>query len=299
MQELVDSFDDYAEELQRYDTAQDRYLETYQQAYELSKLTRDIEGSINDQDSIRAKKELQKLEDKINGIKESGRAISEDELGLLQKEYELRLAEIALEDAQNAKSLVRLTRNEEGNWGYTYTADQDKIAEAEQSYEDKLYEYMRQADTMAESASRAILTLNREMAEALAALDVNAEDYEEQVAAITEFYGQQIAYYAEQYNISVDAIGTVAKESAAKYKPEVVDIIESDNSGLQTNFHETVLSIIGDFDSIDTAVSEVMGGIQTTYDETIAAFQEYQRQNQETCELAGTDVEHMAQFISE
>ena len=298
MQEIVDSFSNYENELKRYDAEQDRYLETYQQAYELSKLTRDIQNSINDQDSIRAKQELQKLESKINDIKKSGRQISQDELSLLQKEYELRLAEIALEDAQNAKSMVRLSRDNEGNWGYIYTADQDKIAEAEQKYEDKLYEYMRQADTMAEGASRAILTLNREMAEALAALDVNAEDYEEQVAAITKFYGDQIAYYAEQYNISVDAIETVAKESAARYKPEVVDIIKSENSGLQTNFEETVLAIIGHFGSMDTAVSEVMGGIQTTYDETIAAFQEYQRQNQETCELAGTDIEHMAQFIS-
>jgi hypothetical protein len=33
------------------------------------------------------------------------------------------LAEIALEDAQNAKSTVRLTQDSEGNFGYVYTAD--------------------------------------------------------------------------------------------------------------------------------------------------------------------------------
>jgi hypothetical protein len=33
-----------------------------------------------------------------------------------------------------------MSRDAEGNWGYVYTADEDKIAEAEQSYEDKLYE---------------------------------------------------------------------------------------------------------------------------------------------------------------
>lgn len=297
MQDIVDSFDDYEDELKRYDTAQDRYLEPYRQAYELSKLTRDIDNSINDQDSIRAKKELQKLEDKIAQIKESGRAISENELGLLQKEYELRLAEIALEDAQNAKSLVRLTRNNEGNWGYTYVADQDKIDEAQQNYEDKLYEYMRAADTMAEEASRTILTLNKEMAEALAALDANATDYEAKVAEITQFYTDQINYFAEQYGISTDAINTVAKESAAKYKPEVVDIIESDNSGLQTNFDETVLAIIGDFEDLEDAINGPDGAlpnIQRTYSETLTAFENYQVQNAETCRLAGSNVEDMA-----
>jgi hypothetical protein len=52
----------------------------------------------------------------------------------------LRLAEIALEDAQNAKSQVRLTRDSEGNFGYVYTADESKVANAEQNYEDKLEE---------------------------------------------------------------------------------------------------------------------------------------------------------------
>jgi hypothetical protein len=41
------------------------------------------------------------------------------------------LAEIALEEAQNAKSTVRLQRDAEGNFGYVYTADQNKVADAE------------------------------------------------------------------------------------------------------------------------------------------------------------------------
>jgi hypothetical protein len=47
------------------------------------------------------------------------------------------LAEIALEEAQNAKSTVRLSRDNEGNFGYVYTADEDKIADAQQAVEDK------------------------------------------------------------------------------------------------------------------------------------------------------------------
>jgi hypothetical protein len=43
----------------------------------------------------------------------------------------LLLAEIALEEAQNSKSTVRLSRDAEGNFGYVYTADESKISEAE------------------------------------------------------------------------------------------------------------------------------------------------------------------------
>jgi hypothetical protein len=33
-----------------------------------------------------------------------------------------------------------LTRDASGNYSYVYTADEEKTAEAEQNYEDKLYE---------------------------------------------------------------------------------------------------------------------------------------------------------------
>jgi hypothetical protein len=43
---------------------------------------------------------------------------------------------MALEDARDAKTVVRLKRDNEGNLGYVYTADQDKLAEAQQELED-------------------------------------------------------------------------------------------------------------------------------------------------------------------
>jgi len=41
------------------------------------------------------------------------------------------LAEIALEEAQNAKSTVRMMQDSEGNWSYVYTSDQEKISDAQ------------------------------------------------------------------------------------------------------------------------------------------------------------------------
>jgi hypothetical protein len=46
------------------------------------------------------------------------------------------MAEIALEEAQQSKSTVRLQRDSEGNFGYVYTADSNQMAEAQQNLED-------------------------------------------------------------------------------------------------------------------------------------------------------------------
>jgi hypothetical protein len=45
------------------------------------------------------------------------------EQAILNKQYKQLQAQIALEEAQNAKSVVRLSRDNEGNYGYVYTAD--------------------------------------------------------------------------------------------------------------------------------------------------------------------------------
>jgi hypothetical protein len=66
--------------------------------------------------------------------------MSKHDLEYLRKKYELKVAEIALEEAQNAKSQVRMRRDADGNWGYVYTADEVKTDEAMQNYEDKLFE---------------------------------------------------------------------------------------------------------------------------------------------------------------
>jgi hypothetical protein len=52
-------------------------------------------------------------------------------LDIQKAKYELLLAEIALEEAQNAKSQVRLQRDSEGNFGYVYTADTSAVDDAQ------------------------------------------------------------------------------------------------------------------------------------------------------------------------
>jgi hypothetical protein len=93
----------------------ERYLEDYEKIYELSKLNRDIGNSIDNTDSIKAKQALLELQEEINALEESGAEISKYDLDFLRQKYELRLAEIALEEAQNAKSQVRMSRDNEGN----------------------------------------------------------------------------------------------------------------------------------------------------------------------------------------
>jgi hypothetical protein len=74
---------------------------------------------------------LKKLLGEINKLQEEGVEMSQYDLEYLQAEYNLRLAEIELEEAQNAKNTVRLQKDNEGNWSYVYTQNTDAVDEAQ------------------------------------------------------------------------------------------------------------------------------------------------------------------------
>lgn len=93
----------------------DIYVEDFKKVYELNKLNRNIINSMNESDSVSAKNKLREIQEEINALQAQGVKLSEYDIQNMQRKYELRLAEIALEEAQNAKSQVRMTRDSEGN----------------------------------------------------------------------------------------------------------------------------------------------------------------------------------------
>jgi hypothetical protein len=74
---------------------------------------------------------MRKLQQELLDMQADGVNVSKRDIEYMQKKYDLLVAEQALKDAQNAKSVVRLTRDSEGNFGYTYTADQNSIDKAQ------------------------------------------------------------------------------------------------------------------------------------------------------------------------
>jgi DNA repair exonuclease SbcCD ATPase subunit len=137
---LIGSLDLLSKEYDRQREIQDVYVDDYEKIYQLSKLTRDIEAAIDDSDHVKNKQRLKKLQEEINAASADGVKMSQYDLDVLRKKFELELARDELEEARNAKSQVRMMRDAEGNYGYVYTADANAVADAEQSYEDKLHE---------------------------------------------------------------------------------------------------------------------------------------------------------------
>ena len=203
-------------EFDRQREAAERYLPEYKQIYELSKLTRELNKATDETDNVKAKQEYKALLEEINEIEESGREISEYELKQLQAKFDLKQAELALEEAQNTKSQVRMTRDNEGNWGYVYTADQDAIDNALQNYEDKLYALNDLAYQYAKEQEDALVQLQAEFAEAIQNIqaEVGSDEWYAEVEKITAFYTEQNGYHLEQLGLALDDAGLKFTDTA-------------------------------------------------------------------------------------
>ena len=143
MSGLAGSLDELSKAYERQTDIDEVYVDDYEKIYQLSKLSRQLNKSIDDTSQIKNKEKLKKLQQEIIKAQESGVKLSQYDLDVLQKKYELELARQELEESRNAKSKVTMQRDSEGNYGYVYTADANAVADAEQNYEDKLHEYQQ------------------------------------------------------------------------------------------------------------------------------------------------------------
>lgn len=235
-------------------TLNERYLSDYEKIYQLSKLNRQITNSIDETDNVRAKNELAKLQKEILELSESDAEVSEYQIEYLQKQYDLRLAQIALEDAQNAKSQVRMRRDAEGNWSYVYTADQNNIENAQQNYEDKLFALQEFNQQYVKENSDALLQLQQEYSEALNSIKredfASQEEYEAKLQEITDYYQQMINYRSEQLNMVTTNAKTLYDEDWKKYS-EATGYKISENKKWVDNFQETQIAIVGNYKTIN------------------------------------------------
>ena len=224
-----------------------QYIEDYTKIYELSKLTRQVQSSMDETDNIRAKKELLEFQKEINAYQEQGVQMSEYELEYLQKRYELKLAEIALQEAQNAKSQVSMVQDNEGNYSYVYTADDQAVADAQQNYEDKLYALQLLNGQYINELQNNIITMQEEMSAKLQEIaddeTLSQEERMERIEETREYYLERLAFYDEQLALSLD-------NNKSLYENEWLDYHEktgykiSANKDYVDSWEETSLAIL-------------------------------------------------------
>lgn len=222
-------FDQLMSSMDRLSSLSDEYLTKTNQIYEMQTIQNKLQKEIDKTSNVAVKERLKNFKQDTEKLQEKNQ-LSKYELELHQAKYEVLLAEIALEEAQNAKSTVRLQRDNEGNFGYVYTADVNKVADAEQNLLDARNREYNISLEAANDYAQKIIETQQQMYDDLNTLyeeyAINGryteEEYNQIKEQIISEYNEKFKAYSVNYTLALAHDTNVQKEHWTKAYQDIV-----------------------------------------------------------------------------
>lgn len=257
-----ETLEDFQDKYEKAKTINEQYLDDAERLYELNKLNRQLNLQLADTNDLLAKQKLKDIQQEIHDLQADGVQMSQYDLEYLQKKYDLQLAEIALMEQQNSKTSMRLVRDAAGNWTYAYDADEEKIEDATQKYEDAVHELGSLSKDYINDVSEQLIQNQIDFKEALQDLDKNSADYSNQLLSLQEYYVERQRYLLDELNKGVT------------------------NSGL--TFHDTLYGQMTDLYDYNDAYMQFVNNSNTTISELQTNYKDWQKVVETAMGVAGT-----------
>lgn len=248
------------------------YLDATNTQYEIEKLTRKFNDAIAGTDSLAAKEKLTDVMneqlDILNEQLAKGQKLTEYDIERANKVYELTLKQIALEEAQENKSKMRLRRDSQGNYRYEYIADQDKINQAKQDLadaENDLYNFDKnRAKEMVNSLNSLISEYYDKQKEITEDLELTEEERDAALRELQErYWGEQglITMAKEEY---LQASERTREESVDNYAGFDQTLAEA----LTKTWEETTQTVADNTEDLISRCHEYSEAVRETMDTT-------------------------------
>ena len=195
-------FDDLKKDWDFLQKKADEYLDDVEGAYKIQELANKIDQSIADSSSLKTQQKLQALrEDEITMLREKDN-LTQHDIDLAEARYQIALKELALEDAKNNKTSMKLNRDTSGNWTYQYVADEEDVNDKQQ---DLLNSYSHLYELADEAYNHA--------------MELAMQMYEE--------YKDRLVQIAEDTTISEEEKLLKIQELRDLYLPEIIAAMEN------------------------------------------------------------------------
>ena len=282
-------FDELLETIDRLTKKQEEYLTKTNQLYETNKMIRQAQLDMNKTDNLMAK---QRYQDFIKETQQlaAQEKLSQQDLKIAQARYQLLQAQIALEEARKAKDSMKLVRGADGNWDYVYTANQDRIEDAEGKVADAENSLYNLGLEGAQDYRDKILELDREFNEKAAEINLKYKNDEKKRQqelndllkhhlTLRNTYEQE---YYKAYNLLVSESATgyadymlgniTATQDFEKEALDLYESLDSVTSDWAINSAEASDVVYGKYDNLEDKlfdVYKVTNNISSQVDELI------------------------------
>lgn len=271
----------------------DKYLDDVNAAYAISELQAKVQDAINDNDgNVEAQEQIKDLMDEQLSYLQDKENLTQYDVERAEKLLDIELKRIALQNAQQNQTSMRLRRDANGNYSYEFVADEDAVSSAEQDLaaaENELYnfdkdqynqnlqeifqmyqEYNQKVQQIAsdntlteEERQKYLLMLNEEYQNQITAL---VQDNETIRQNLTQ---SALAAYAELYGLSKDEFINMTEEQKEAF---MSNLVETWDSGLQQM--ADAIAGEGGFESIANEALEKIKEAQDAYNESLEQTKE-------------------------
>lgn len=223
---------------------QDNYLDNVERAMEMEGLKNEFDDVLKNMDLRGAKQqeflkwqdeELQKLNDRNK--------LTQYDIDELKARLEIKKQELALEEAQQNKSNLRLRRDSQGNYTYQYTADEDNVEEAEDGLLTAKREWYELVKKRNEETTNEVIEIRKRILEA-------EQDMQNALIANDETaYNNAKARYEFLINYSKELMGDAEKTKRDFYAGTAEFFADVDNNQILPMWDTTVQQMIDAWDN--------------------------------------------------
>lgn len=242
----------------------DRFLDGVNRFVETQTLNNRLQQSINAATSDYAKSTLKALEEEF-AQRQSNTDLSEYDLKIMEAKYNMTLKQIALEEAQNAKSKVRLVRGANGNYNYLFTADNNDINQKQQEYLKAMQDYYNIAKQQTENITGEIVSLWKDMSSEIRKIYENDSlDADQRQSAINEIQDYYQKKYEDLIRMQKDAAKDMndAGNSALDEEQKIANQYGNETNEIAQLFKENFKRILeemgGDAENFNSDYSDTL-----------------------------------------
>lgn len=251
----------------------DDYLDTVNSTYQLSKLESNYRKAIDETSSLSAQKKLNEaMVAELNILKQKDK-LSQYDIDRANLKYQLTLKQIALEESQKNKSMMRLKRDVSGNYSYQYVADSDQTAQLQSEIDD----------------------LNNQI------YNLDNDAYESTLDDMLSYYGQFKDEMLAAQEIKDPALRAQEQERIMFQFSEKMKNIMTDNQNIRLNLmsYELEEMVTGWDEGIQQMIDMIAGegGWSEAYQDTAESIESANEELQEDIHIlsenAGIDLEQL------
>lgn len=246
------------EEWERISANADKYYDSVEGAYYVQTLANKINQGIAGAGDLKAQQKLMALREREIGMLREKENLTEYDLKAAEMRYEIALKEIALQESQNNKTGMKLTRNEQGNWSYQYVADEEDVATKQQELLDAYNNLYQLASDAYEANLEALMELQEKYIESAREIAENdtltEEERQEQLAELREWYLEEYKNLSEENQLYRDDLAASGAALLLEIYEQDQDAYESMTDAEKELVDTLVKANIEDYQELDRAV---------------------------------------------